>query len=153
MNVPNFIYNALLKEDSSPFTTLSFFLSGLLLYKLKDRFKKVENLSKTFFSTISILFIINYCHNFVNIPWPIYPVILACVIIYIAIYFPFQISIPKKIGDLSYGIYIYHFPIIQTCIAFKIKLISAIPIIMISTFLCAYLSWHIVEKRFLKRIK
>ena len=85
----------------------------------------------------------------------IYPIVLTFAIIYFAVYFPFKVKIPAKIGDLSYGVYIYHFPIYQTLIQLdlvnKIGQYETIFIGYILTLISAYLSWHVIEKRFLKK--
>lgn len=59
-----------------------------------------------------------------------------------------------KYGDFSYGIYIVHFPILQTLIHIGmpnyspwIFLLTAIAIVLPT----AILMWHLVEKRFLRR--
>lgn len=58
------------------------------------------------------------------------------------------IIIPKKIGDISYGVYLYAFPIQQTVIYyigyenFYINYILS----LFLTILSAFLSWHYVEK-------
>jgi len=57
----------------------------------------------------------------------------------------------KKMGDFSYGIYLYGFPVQQTLLHYyhfnywELMLIS-IPV----TFILGMLSWHIIEKRALK---
>ena len=58
----------------------------------------------------------------------------------------------NEVGDYSYGIYIYAFPI-QQSIAAIIPNVSVPTMILLSfaiTFVLAYFSWHIVEKRFLR---
>ena len=58
------------------------------------------------------------------------------------------------IGDLSYGIYLYHFPIIQLLQHLKLFDYNAymgLLITSLATFSLAYLSWHLLENRFLKR--
>lgn len=59
-----------------------------------------------------------------------------------------------RYGDFSYGIYIVHFPILQTLIHFGLPnyspwvfLFTAIAIVLPT----AVLMWHLVEKRFLRR--
>ncbi|WP_290700470.1 acyltransferase [Amphritea sp.] len=59
-----------------------------------------------------------------------------------------------KFGDLSYGIYLYHFPTIQLLehLGFYdrnpyIGLLCSI----VLTGMMAFLSWHVIEKRYLKR--
>lgn len=58
----------------------------------------------------------------------------------------------NNFGDYSYGIYIYAFPV-QQCIYYFFNSISVINLIFLSfifTFIFSYLSWHFVEKFFLK---
>jgi peptidoglycan/LPS O-acetylase OafA/YrhL len=85
----------------------------------------------------------------------IYPILLTFAIIYFAVYFPFKIKSPAKFGDLSYGVYIYHFPIYQILIQLdlvnKIGYYKTIFMGYFLTLICAYLSWHVIEKRFLKK--
>ena len=58
-----------------------------------------------------------------------------------------------KYGDFSYGVYIVHFPIMQTMISFGLatKLLPAVFVLVDILFvaLASFLMWHLVEKRFL----
>jgi peptidoglycan/LPS O-acetylase OafA/YrhL len=57
-------------------------------------------------------------------------------------------------GDYSYGIYLYGFPIMQALVAsvpyVRGKFFVFAPLALVLTFAFAFLSWHLVEKRFLK---
>ena len=58
-----------------------------------------------------------------------------------------------RFGDASYGLYIYAFPVQQTLIwLFKNKLswTSILFLCISTTFMLAFLSWHLVEKRALQ---
>lgn len=57
----------------------------------------------------------------------------------------------KKMGDFSYGIYLYGFPVQQTLmhyyhLNYSVLMFLSIPI----TFILGMLSWHLIEKRALK---
>jgi peptidoglycan/LPS O-acetylase OafA/YrhL len=60
-----------------------------------------------------------------------------------------------KYGDISYGIYIYHGPILK--ILLSVGLFSAISlpyatiVYLISVLIIGFLSWHLLENKFLRR--
>lgn len=57
-------------------------------------------------------------------------------------------------GDYSYGIYLYGFPISEALVStfpvLRANFFGLVPAAIISTSLFAFLSWHLVEKRFLR---
>jgi peptidoglycan/LPS O-acetylase OafA/YrhL len=62
-----------------------------------------------------------------------------------------------KYGDFTYGLYIYHFPIIQLFRQYDLfekynPILMAFSMILITLFF-AVLSWFFIEKRFLDRFK
>lgn len=60
----------------------------------------------------------------------------------------------RKIGDFSYGIYLYHFPTIQIIEHYKIFLIDPALGLFLSIFISvglAVLSWYFVEIKYLKK--
>lgn len=81
------------------------------------------------------------------------PFFLSVIVICLACSFPY-LGNAGRYGDLSYGIYIWHFPVLQVMIAqgfFKVNpLLSLLFATLIVIFL-AFLSWHTIEKPFLKR--
>ncbi len=82
----------------------------------------------------------------------IYCIVIPYLVLYLAYVPSGKIRAFNKVGDYSYGIYIYAFPVQQTIAALIIK-ISAISLFFsafIVTFLLAFLSWHLVEKKCLK---
>ena len=59
-----------------------------------------------------------------------------------------------KFGDLSYGIYIYHFPILQLFTHFRLfdgHPWSTLAVLMGTIFLAAFLSYHLIERPFLHK--
>ena len=58
----------------------------------------------------------------------------------------------SKYGDFSYGVYIVHWPILQTLIVFGLARFNAVIFLLVSLSLislAASLMWHLVESRFL----
>jgi len=125
---------------------LPFFIAGAYLYYYKPE-KKIFHL---FFATSIIFFLIRHytTHNmFLEI---LYPVFLAIIVIYVANSFIYLGNF-AKFGDHSYGVYIWHFPVIQTFIYFDLYqspttgfILSTIALLFLST-----ISWHLIEKKFL----
>jgi peptidoglycan/LPS O-acetylase OafA/YrhL len=59
-----------------------------------------------------------------------------------------------RYGDFSYGIYIIHFPVLQTLIAlglFQINAYAGLGVATVVVLSAALASWHLVEKPFLKK--
>ncbi len=59
-----------------------------------------------------------------------------------------------RYGDLSYGIYILHVPVLQTLVAlgvFERNALAAFALAIVIVLALAFASWHLVEKPFLKR--
>lgn len=60
-------------------------------------------------------------------------------------------NIGNKIGDLSYGIYIYGFPVQQTLMHFyKLNYLELMIYSLFISAIFAFFSWHLVEKKMLK---
>ena len=124
---------------------LAFFISGGCLYYYNKLFKQRSLL---YFAISLALFIISRIYNI----YFIYPLSLAIIVIYLSTEFPYLGNFGRY-GDISYGMYIWHFPIIQLFVFYGFPDGSIHrQIIIISTILAAsFLSWHLIEKRFLLR--
>jgi peptidoglycan/LPS O-acetylase OafA/YrhL len=126
---------------------LTFFISGIGLYYYFDEFIKWKN--KLIVFAIPIFIIEYYLASEIFLP-----LAFSIIILYIAFSFKF-LNNWGKYGDFSYGIYIYHFPIIQLAISLGFfylynPWIVALAIILIVIFI-SILSWNLLEKKFLKR--
>jgi peptidoglycan/LPS O-acetylase OafA/YrhL len=81
------------------------------------------------------------------------PIGLGIIIMFIGFNFHKLNNIGKN-GDYSYGIYIFHFPIIQILVAlgyFEINKNIALLIVIGTVFSVSYISWNFLEKKILKR--
>jgi peptidoglycan/LPS O-acetylase OafA/YrhL len=81
------------------------------------------------------------------------PASIGIIVMFIAFGFPALNGIGQK-ADYSYGVYVFHLPVLQTLIAlgyFQLNKYVAILIGMGTVFSIAYMSWHFVERKFLKK--
>jgi peptidoglycan/LPS O-acetylase OafA/YrhL len=126
---------------------MPYFIAGMALHFYFDEIMKFKN--KLILAALAI-FGIEYLFNYEIFR----PIALAIIVFYLAYSFkPFNNW--GKFGDFSYGIYLFHFPIIQIFVYYSLfqkfnpsaVLFFAILIILAM----AYLSWNLLEKRFLKR--
>ncbi len=119
------------------------FIVGVVLYLFRDRIKL--NITGSVVLLVLVL-TIGYMQ-------PKFKIILYLAICYWTLWLGFQtalkVRIPERVGDVSYGLYIYHVPIQASFMQF---FPSATPIevfisSMVITFSLAWLSWHLLEKR------
>ena len=120
---------------------LALFIAGGALYFYFDYFKE----RAAFLLVVSIGFLA--LHSFYPLPW-IYPAALGIVVIYVAQLAPYFGNFGQY-GDFSYGIYILHYPVLQSVRAlgiFETSPIVALAMGGLITVLLAYLSWNLIEK-------
>lgn len=130
---------------------LAYFVVGIFLY-LNLKFV-LDNSEKLFLVAMSTLILSRYLDLNINI---LYPAVFGTAVVAAAYSFSFLNSF-GKFCDFTYGIYIYHFPIIQLFRQYNLferynAFLMAIYVIL-TTFLFAAFSWYYIEKRFLDRFK
>lgn len=123
---------------------LAFFISGGIIYCFYDYFHK-NSLLLVLISIIVMITHINIIDMYV-----LYPASLAVIVLYFSSIFKY-IGNWGRYGDLSFGVYIWHFPIIQVFVFYELFSSPVIGSLMlfISILSAAYFSWHLVEKRYL----
>jgi len=133
-----------LKLEKQIFGQLAFFVSGALLYYYYDFFTKY---SLYLLGVAIILLLIN---NFLIEIYFLYPLALSIVIIYFATQLHYLGNF-GRFGDLSFGLYIWHFPVVQVFVHYNLfdSLIIGVALLVICLFVLSLLSWHFIEKQFL----
>lgn len=127
---------------------LAYFATGIFLFL---NFDFVLENKKSLFTLAVLLLIFSYFQiDF------FYPAAFGLTLIIVAYNLPFLNNFGKY-GDFTYGLYIYHFPIIQLFRHNDLfekynSILMAFSVILISLFFAVF-SWFFVEKRFLVRFK
>ena len=126
------------------------FSSGSAYYILRDRIV----LSRFFFAIAVGALIVSLFLSAINphLFFLTYSLTLAYTLFYVA-YIPSGfIREYNKLGDYSYGFYIYAFPVQQSTVALLpgVSVLAMVIISSLITLVLAVLSWHLLEKRALK---
>ncbi|WP_304199837.1 acyltransferase [Flavobacterium alvei] len=130
---------------------LVYFVTGIFLFL---NFELVlHNKSKLLIVSVLLLIISNFLHFQINV---FYPATFGLIVIIVAYTLPFLNNFGKY-GDFTYGLYIYHFPIIQLFRQYDLfekynPILMAFLVILITLFFAVF-SWFVIEKRFLDRYK
>ncbi|WP_374465448.1 acyltransferase family protein [Chryseobacterium sp.] len=125
--------------------TLSYFIPGMLIYFNFDKFIQHKNL----------IFIIAFVTVWIDLFLKVQlfsPMMIGVIVMYIAYSFKFLNNFGKY-GDFTYGIYIFHFPIIRVFATLGL-FASYNPyfmglVCMLVVIGVGIASWHLYEKRFL----
>lgn len=127
---------------------LSYFISGIACYYYYDYFIQHKN-------KLLILGLFLFTMERI-IDWEIFTPFALSLIVFTIAFSIKKLNNFGKFGDISYGIYIFHFPIMQLAVYFGFfepqynpYLISFFIIIIV--LLTGFLSWHFIEKPFLNR--
>lgn len=120
---------------------MMYFCSGIIILQYFSLFRKYM---KYIFPMSILLFIFRDVT-----PLQVFePIALASIIISVAYSFKW-LHFFNKMGNFSYGIFLLHFPIIQTFIHFGLDKYSLILTLALTTIICTYLgnlSWKYIEK-------
>ncbi len=128
------------------FVLFPYFGAGALFYKFRDKI--------SFSGSVSLVLLVIYCLSFY---FGKSSILGYLCVPYIVFWFVFSPSIKLhnagKLGDFSYGIYIYSFPVQQTIVYYYGNQMPVAQMIFLSflfTIPLAMFSWFVVEKRALK---
>ncbi|MEL7078728.1 MAG: acyltransferase [Cyanobacteria bacterium J06648_1] len=125
---------------------LAFFISGAFLYSFYSQFRQ------NIVGALAIATLIIVVHNFATQIYFAYPIALAVFTIYFCLIFKYLGNFGKY-GDFSYGIYIWHFPILQVFVHFNLfeQPFIATPLLFVCVFAASFISWNWIEKPFLNK--
>ncbi len=131
-----------LKLEKQIPSQLAFFISGSLLYYYYEIF------AKNSFLLLVVSSLLLYTHHFITPIYPLYPITLAIVIIYFATQSRYLFGFGNY-WDISYGLYIWHFPTIQLFVHYHLldNLAFGIPLLVVTLLILSSLSWNLIEKR------
>ncbi|MGV2927984.1 acyltransferase [Macrococcus capreoli] len=121
----------------------SYFLAGSFIFIYQDKIQ--FNRNYLFVSIIGFILTYLFIEPFIAIL-----IFGTYIIFYFAFFSPYKFYNFCKFGDFSYGIYIYAFLIQQIIVNYfgnNINLILNILIVSLLSIICAFFSWHIVEKK------
>jgi peptidoglycan/LPS O-acetylase OafA/YrhL len=123
----------------------SYFASAILICLYFQFFKNKKNL---FLSFAFPLYILSKLSGFLFLV----PICQAVIVIYFCLFFLY-LGNWGKYGDFSYGVYIWHFPIIQALLNYNVSNNSIIFLVfvLLLTGILSFISWHCVEKLALKK--
>jgi peptidoglycan/LPS O-acetylase OafA/YrhL len=139
------------------FFYLEFFTAGIVLALIEKEHpyflqKNVRWIAPPSFLVVALI-AFNVWHDnhlFANL---FFPICLALTAIFFANYLSYFFGKTCFFGDLSYGIYIYHWVVMDMWQMFAPKLSSSpnrLYYLISTTVFLAFISWHFIEKRFLK---
>jgi len=123
---------------------LSYFSLGIAGFYFYKKIGKIKT------NIIWILIVLATLYNIFGLEY-IEPIILAFFIFYLAFCIPY-LGRFSKYGDLSYGLYIIHFPVIQALVSLNLFTETPFYSVLLAGFISisgSYALWHLVEKRFL----
>lgn len=125
---------------------LALFFTGASFYLLRDKIILSTHIA-------SVMLVILFAGLFYRDAFFIFYYIFIAYIVLSMAYLPSgKIRKFNSVGDYSYGIYIYAFPVQQSLVAIypSISIPIMIALSFVITFVLAFISWHVVEKNALK---
>jgi peptidoglycan/LPS O-acetylase OafA/YrhL len=143
-----YIFDSLsLVKDVRVLRLFFMFFAGASFFALKDRIYIGHSIGLIAFLCTSLSLLVGK-----SLFLPVYTIAVGYIVLYLAFLPKGKVRNFNKLGDYSYGVYIYAFPIQQTIVALMPRLTGielffmAFPCVLI----CSMLSWHYVEKRCLR---
>jgi len=150
-----FIPNTLILFDiSTPHTVNLFFplfnifLSGSLIYLFRE---KITLSVRNVFICVTLSFVLYLFYR--NLAIAIYPLILGYIVIFLSYFYKGFLLNFNRLGDYSYGLYIYAFPIQQYFVSTltNVTVMELFFLSLITSIAFAIISWFLIEKPILNK--
>lgn len=130
-------------------TTMVYFFSGTAILLYFDWF--CDNIKWIFPSCIVYMLLT----LLLDCSWLYYlePLVFSATIISVA-YYCTPLNFLQRYDNISYGLYLYHFPVIQILVQYRLhqyNIYLAFFVALLATILLAITSWYIIEKPALRR--
>ena len=140
------IYNQFFDNSVNTFI---YFFSGTAILLYFDWF--CQHIKWIFpFCLVYMIIIFFFDYSFL---YYIEPLIFSATIVGIA-YYCKPLNFLQRYDNISYGLYLYHFPVIQVLVQYKLhqhNIYITFIFALIITILLAIISWYIIEKPMLQR--
>ncbi|WP_424810811.1 acyltransferase family protein [Roseococcus sp. YIM B11640] len=123
-----------------------FFTMGACYWEFRDRIKLSAG-------TVACFAILLYLGIYSPAKFIIYVLSVGYLVMYFGLAFPIKFALGQRVGDISYGTYLYAFPVQQAVITVFGASIGALGVSAIAAPIAmglGYLSWRFVEKPFLQ---
>lgn len=126
---------------------MSYFAVGMGICLYKDRFLTLKN--KLLFPAV-LIYLLERCFD---LEW-LTPLCFGILVVWCAYSLVFLNNF-ARFGDISYGVYIYHGPLIKLALTSGLFIALgtwlAMLLVVVLVIMVAFLSWHFLEKPILKR--
>lgn len=131
------------------FITIIYFFSGTAILLYFDWFcRHIKWILPCCMMYLCMMFITD-----VSVMYYFEPLVFSAIIVGIA-YFCKPLNFLQRYDNISYGLYLYHFPIIQVLVQYRLhqyNIYLTFILALFLTVLLAIISWHVIEKPMLKR--
>ncbi|TBW32114.1 acyltransferase [Siculibacillus lacustris] len=121
------------------------FLFGVVIYQYRDKLAFSPSLAVV--ATILSVVLLSRAN---------YTILAGAPIAYLTVYIGLQQFPPIRFGDLSYGVYLFHYPILRTVNEITgngIGIIAGFAIVLVLSAGCALISWNLIERPLLEQKK
>lgn len=139
-------FAAIIGSASQWVELLAYFLAGTTFYLYRDAIQFSPGL------TVATVMAVGAAAILPPIGKLVFPLGITYLLFWFSFHAPFHFDHWARYGDFSYGIYLYAYPIQQLLVQ-RIPGISPMTLFMLATplsVIAGALSWHLIEKRFLK---